>query len=580
MEFKERVSNHPTRRKLYKLVEGDNGELVRKDPYLVEIERDDALEELEEPGTLISAENLNKGNWRDETSMSFEMLKDGDPDPKPSIDKTQIFTRPDGTTWLLAPGAAVPKEIGAGTKVVINETPETQIEFTGDPQKQIDTIKSELDGYANNVLRDFTQQGQQIKANEIEDDAVTISKLGSDVKEQIGDRILKNQGTTNANKVLGIDDDGNVKPTPIMSMPLGTVFSAIRTDIPVGCVRLDGFDGYQQLNFPDFYAILVRVDNPLGAIVGSSYPTESDANKGKIWVNTTAQTFRVPKLTAGDVITNSADGLNPSNLGEYSKGGLPNITGAFGTQSVAYATVEIAEGAISGANTGINDQYTGNSSNTRTKAKFNFDASRQANGNNPDGIYGASDKVIPSHIKYPYFMVVSNSVPEASQADWNNFVGQLTSKLNNSGWTPSTSDNDMQIFGTDNMGNIILQPLPVINGSVGADFVTKIEKIASGGSGNQAFTNAIKRTWKSGKIEIELIASAVGSGNPINNLFAIPFGPLPSASYRGMAIMSGNYNSTSISMRDVQIFDKTTSTFGFVQHSSGVTTDIYLVWDN
>lgn len=120
MIFKDRVSQHPNRRKLIKL---DENKQPIDDPIIVDIERDDVLEGVTQIGEPVTADKLNKGNWRDDKSLSFTKLGDGEQDPAPSSDKTQIFTRRDRSTWLLAPESTAPVEIGTSASVFSTDLP-------------------------------------------------------------------------------------------------------------------------------------------------------------------------------------------------------------------------------------------------------------------------------------------------------------------------------------------------------------------------------------------------------------------------------------------------------------------------
>ena len=112
MKFEERISRYPDRRKLIKL---DNYGNVIDEPIIVDIVRDDSIEGVEKQGTPLTAERMNQGNWRKDKTLSFKKLQEGEQAPSSSIDSTQIFTSPDGRTWLLAPGhMKTPVEIGAG----------------------------------------------------------------------------------------------------------------------------------------------------------------------------------------------------------------------------------------------------------------------------------------------------------------------------------------------------------------------------------------------------------------------------------------------------------------------------------
>ena len=151
MKFVERVSKHPDRRKLIKVdVDGNRVD----EPMIVDIMRDDDFEGVTQHGTPITADRLNQGNWRGDKSLSFKKLAKDDEEPIPTANATQIFTRPDGRTWLLAPGnLRAPVEIGktVGTTVQIDGREQDEIEFSRDPQNQFDEHVKQLDKHAKRL---------------------------------------------------------------------------------------------------------------------------------------------------------------------------------------------------------------------------------------------------------------------------------------------------------------------------------------------------------------------------------------------------------------------------------------------
>jgi len=52
--------------------------------------------------TPLNAENMNKGNWRDDKSISYESLVDNSL-PSQKFAKTQIVTKQNGELWAIPP---------------------------------------------------------------------------------------------------------------------------------------------------------------------------------------------------------------------------------------------------------------------------------------------------------------------------------------------------------------------------------------------------------------------------------------------------------------------------------------------
>lgn len=139
MKFIEREVQYPRRKKLTKISEEADGSII------VDEERVEG--KADEPGTPITVKNLNKGNWRDDDSVSFEKRKDNIL-PDAQENETQIVTLANGETWLIPPVTSTdstPKEIGkdTGTKVKVNNIEQDEITFTSDPQGQLNELKNE-----------------------------------------------------------------------------------------------------------------------------------------------------------------------------------------------------------------------------------------------------------------------------------------------------------------------------------------------------------------------------------------------------------------------------------------------------
>jgi len=102
MQFKDRISQYPNRRKITKY-----DEYGAPEPFFyADIERDDAEEGVTEPGTLLNADTFNKGNWRNDKSLEFAALKSGDQTPPAITAATQLYTDAQGETWLVPPAGS------------------------------------------------------------------------------------------------------------------------------------------------------------------------------------------------------------------------------------------------------------------------------------------------------------------------------------------------------------------------------------------------------------------------------------------------------------------------------------------
>ena len=109
MEFTNREMQYPGKRKLIK-VDEENKKIPNEPEILVNIVKDEG--NVISEGTPITAEDLNKGNWRDDDSLSFQMSTDAVPRNAKAAE-TQIVTTADGSTWIVPPaGLGVKTKIG------------------------------------------------------------------------------------------------------------------------------------------------------------------------------------------------------------------------------------------------------------------------------------------------------------------------------------------------------------------------------------------------------------------------------------------------------------------------------------
>jgi len=137
MRFMNRETQFPGRRKLIK-VDENNVPIANEAPMLVRIAMDEGM--VFAKGTPVSTESLNKGNWRDDNSLSFAK-RSGSDLPDSRANETQIVTLPDGETWIIPPEGSIRNRIriadSAGTSVTVGHEIRNEIFFDSDPQAQI-----------------------------------------------------------------------------------------------------------------------------------------------------------------------------------------------------------------------------------------------------------------------------------------------------------------------------------------------------------------------------------------------------------------------------------------------------------
>lgn len=179
-------------------------------------------------------------------------------------------------------------------------------------------------------------------------------------------------------------------------MPIGMVLPYTGRDVPTGMLRADGtIYSNMAKSFPYFYEWVVSS----GLVVDLDDYTLVEGSCGYYGLDESTGTVRMPTLAAGVFGTTIA-----SKYGQAVEAGLPNITG------VASARDSAIDEAISGA------FYKGPTLpgfwfyQDGSSPSECFDASRS------NATYGKSDTVTPSHVKYPWVIVVYNAATSLSMA--------------------------------------------------------------------------------------------------------------------------------------------------------------------
>lgn len=160
---------------------------------------------------------------------------------------------------------------------------------------------------------------------------------------------------------------------------------------------------------------------------------------GKFVYNSINNTVRLPKITGFTEGT-----ITPTELGNLTQAGLPNITGKFSSMSFGkrsesntYTTNDVyAEGSFY-SHVAHDNRVSPSTTNNKTwgiNAGLSIDASRSSS------TYGRSSTVQPQSIKVFYYIVVSNSTKTEIEVDIDEIATDLNSKadtdlsnLNNTG---------------------------------------------------------------------------------------------------------------------------------------------------
>jgi len=175
-------------------------------------------------GTPITAENLNKGNWRDDDCLSFKQRTTNASIP-PKAGETQIVTDAEGETWIIPPALsngqsqAIRISNTTGTSVKVGGNLQTEINFASDPQTQIDSawnVANTANGAAVTALGAVNDKSR-VTINNIKSDLnfssspqVQIDNLNSLLVSAKEQSVKKYQGTENAGKSVVVGPDGNI----------------------------------------------------------------------------------------------------------------------------------------------------------------------------------------------------------------------------------------------------------------------------------------------------------------------------------------------------------------------------------
>ena len=169
--------------------------------------------------------------------------------------------------------------------------------------------------------------------------------------------------------------------------------------------------------------------------------------------NSTNNTVRLPRIEG---FTEST--INPTNLGDLTEAGLPNIEGELRLGHLKY---------LSSSGSFAKSYETTKASNFGTEGSSKeADCIFDASDSNP--IYGNSTTVQPQSIKVLYYVVIANSVKTEIETDIDNVMTDLNSKadvdLTNLVFTASTNFD----------GQVHASYLEVYNGSLGSNGSTTV----------------------------------------------------------------------------------------------------------
>lgn len=237
-------------------------------------------------------------------------------------------------------------------------------------------------------------------------------------------------------------------------LPIGIAIPYTGKDVPAGFLRADG-SVYNNVNkiFPNFWEWLINS----GLTVPLANYTLVEGSCGFYGIDETTGTVRMPTLAAGVFGTITAE-----QYGQAVQAGLPNITGHFDIMMNGAIVDNNIRSALTAVNTAgafypvqtANTDWHLAQSNVASNQNGHktpyFDASRSS------AVYGKSDTVTPSHVKYPWIIVVYHAAVSTSVAQVEELLHNKIDKAGDTFDGTLRSKQKLSLAKTDDTGiNII-----------------------------------------------------------------------------------------------------------------------------
>ena len=167
-------------------------------------------DEVTEEGTPLNAENLNKGNWRDDDTISFASQKSANTVVYPKENTTKIYTGDDGETWIVPPAQKRKfYKLSTGYDLLKDlRDPTTGQKST--PQKALNntldifTQACTLNGYDNMNLSMHEYDGRSTKASDYDICGKLVFACGYSALSNYGIFDLRDPTTGQKNSLQGI----------------------------------------------------------------------------------------------------------------------------------------------------------------------------------------------------------------------------------------------------------------------------------------------------------------------------------------------------------------------------------------
>ena len=211
-------------------------------------------------------------------------------------------------------------------------------------------------------------------------------------------------------------------------MPIGSIFQAIRTDIPENCLRLDGTE--YTIGFNDFVEKFLATGKIITKTFGewnAAYNTNG-GNVGFFAYDADTGKFKVPCIQSGTFL---AQAISSGDFGSFLNSEIKSHAHTRGTMNITGTTMGARGPGFDQTGCFRASDYEANGISIpgqSTQRGVTFNAADSWTG---ETSYVGGDDTYPKHIRYPFFVVVSNVEAESpAQVVWDNFIGNLAGKVN------------------------------------------------------------------------------------------------------------------------------------------------------
>ena len=298
-------------------------------------------------------------------------------------------------------------------------------------KQDILAIQSAFEDQVNSTIAEVNEAAGRL--NQLEE-SVEIAAIAADSAKKEAEKAANS--ADNATYYAEISSIEAQKALKRVGLPIGSIFQAIRTDVPVNSLRADGTE--YSSGFGNFVSNFLAT----GKILCKSFDewqteyTMTGGNVGFFAYDADTGKFKAPCIQTGTFL---AQAVASGEFGSFLNSEIKSHNHIQDSHAHTRGTMEITGNMYGAALAADGAFYTtgeyGAGSGDYNPQNIGFQASRTWTGATsaaqPHIYPTGGDDTYPKHIKYPFFVVVSNVEAESpSQVVWDNFVGNLDNKAN------------------------------------------------------------------------------------------------------------------------------------------------------